>query len=230
MYLLSIDLLRFIIRIYVVPLDSWVSSNTGLLQFWLPMIISLIGTLAGAIIGGWMAYGGSLRATKIQLAAGMRESARAWFHQYYLIEGIDRVWAHTVNLKQAAGLGYMGIREIEPPAIPTDALLKLYDLFSCEKIFVLYSLLDLAARPVNAPGMKPPPQLGIDLAQFMDKVFLTLLDARSTLETIEINTKNDIALIRKNSSVAEVGKRFNQLRDDLDHILLEKYGGFFYRR
>ena len=120
-----------------------------------------MGTILGAVVGGFMAYYGSLKATKLQLTAREkelaqereakeREAAQAWFHQQYLTEGVDRVWVHTMVLRYTMGLANTKIRQVDPPPVPIDALVRLYDLFGCDKITITFCLLDLAARPIIA--------------------------------------------------------------------------------
>ena len=207
-------------------------------QLWLPIIFSLVAAIIGAFIGGWMAYRGSLKATQLQLeaherelaedkASREREAARTWFHQYYVIEGIDRVWAHTSTLKYTSGLGYMGLRHIEPPSMPVDALLKSYDLLGCDKIVAMYAVLDLIARPTTTPP--PPSGLGMEVAEIMDKLFIVLQDAKTTLSNVEINSQSDIAKIRQDASVKSLGERINNIHSDIG-ALITKHKGFFYRK
>jgi hypothetical protein len=143
-----------------------------------------------------------------------RETFRAWFNQYFVFEGVDRLLADVALMQHQLGLVMDKTakpKEIQP--IPNDAIVRVAQLVNAQSLHSFFSLMHLTACGLITENRvyshDSDMQRMDELIQVIEKINPPLVKLRLLLFEVKTNRHSQLAQIRYIHDIQQTVQELN---------------------
>lgn len=156
----------------------------------------------------------------------LREQAafRAWFNQYFIFEGIDKLLGDVALMQHQFGLVMDKVampKEIQ--SIPNDAIMRVSQLVDAQSLHLYFSSMHLVASGLVSENHVFSHESDMkrmdELIQVVEKINKPLVELRRLLFEVKTNGHSQLSQIRYNHNITRVVK-------ELDAVVMDSFKAF----